>query len=147
MKTNMEFKWDLPRDVPAVVESDHGNYKPFVENYRVLVKADGVLSKEDLPEEYLKGYPRVYKNGEVILFMDKTSSNCELFEESNFITYKIKVCEAEVPAFKEAIHITDMEDMMDIAYCAGKRLSEINRKIREKEEAEIRELEITTYRI
>jgi hypothetical protein len=106
-----------------------------------------VLSKEDLPEEYLKGYPRVYRNGEVILFMDKTTSNCDLFEESDFITYKIKVCESEIPAFKEAIHITDMEDMMNIAYCAGKRLSEINRRIREKEAADIRELEITTYRI
>jgi hypothetical protein len=143
----MEFKWDLPRDVPAVVESEHGNYKPFVENYRVLIKADGVLSKEDLPEEYLTGYPRVYKSGEVILFMDKQAWNCDLFEESNFITYKIKVCESEIPAFDEAISVSDMERMMDIAYIAGKRLSGINKKIREKKEKELRELEILTYRI
>ena len=145
--TNMEFKWDLPRDVPAVVESEYGNYKPFVENYRVLIKADGVLSKDDLPEEYLRGYPLVYRNGEVILFMNKWNSNCDLFEESNFITYKIKVCKSEIPAFKEAIHITDMEDMMDIARRAGKRLSEINKELREKYDAAIKELEITTYRI
>jgi len=134
----MEFKWDLPRDVPAVIESEHGNYKPFVENYRVLIKADGVLSKEDLPEEYLTGYPRVYKSGEVILFMDKQTYNCDLFEESNFVTYKIKVCESEIPAFNEAISISDMERMMDIAYLAGKRLSGINKKIQEKEEKELR---------
>jgi hypothetical protein len=143
----MEFKWDLPRDVPAVVESEHGNYKPFVENYRVLIKADGVLFKKDLPEEYLRGYPRVYRDGKVILFMNKTSHNCELFEESNFVTYKIKVCESEIPAFNEAISVTDMEDMMNIAYDAGKRLSKISKKIREDEEQETRNLEIMTYRI
>jgi len=145
--TDMEFKWDLPRDVPAVVEYEHGNYKPFVENYRVLIGAEGVLPKNHLPEEYFKGYPRVYKSGEVILFMDKASFNCDLFEESNFITYKIKVCKSEVPAFEEAISIRDVEEMMNIAYRAGKRLSEINRKIREKEAAFKRESEITTYRI
>ncbi|MCK9458736.1 MAG: hypothetical protein M0R80_03790 [Proteobacteria bacterium] len=145
--TNMEFKWDLPRDVPEKVVYECGDYKPFVENYRVLIKADGVLPKEHLPEEYLRGYPRVYKSGEVILFMDKSSYNCDLFEESNFVTYKIKVCKEDVPAFNEAISISDMEDMMNIAYKAGKRLSEINRRFREKEAANIRELEITTYRI
>jgi len=145
--TNMEFKWDLPRDVPAVVESDYGNYKPFVENYRVLIKADGVLSKKDLPKEYLSGYPRVYKDGKIILFMDKTSFNCDLFEETHFITYKIKVCESEVPLFAEAVNISEMESMMEIASQAGKRLSNINRLAREKEKEEIRNLEITTYRI
>jgi hypothetical protein len=145
--TDMEFKWDLPRDVPGVIESEHGNYKPFVENYRVLIKADGVLSKYELPEEYIAGYPRVYKSEEVILFMDKSNFNCDLFEESHCITYKIKVCLEDVSAFNEAISTADMERMMNIAYRAGKRLSEINRKIREKEEADMRELEITTYRI
>jgi hypothetical protein len=145
--TNMEFKWDLPRDVPEKVISECGDYKPFLENYRVLIKADGVLSKYDLPEEYLTGYPRVYRNGKVILFMDKSNFNCDLFEESHCITYKIKVCEAEVPAFEEAIHIGDMEDMMDIATLAGKRLYEINKRIAAEEERELRESEIMTYRI
>jgi len=143
----MEFKWDLPRDVPAVIESEHGNYKPFVENYRVLIGAEGVLPKNYLPEEYLQGYPRVYKSGEVILFMDKQTYNCDLFEESNFITYKIKVCKSEIPAFEEAISISDMERMMNIAHRAGKKLSEINRSFREKEAMFKRESEITTYRI
>jgi hypothetical protein len=144
---NMEFKWDLPRDVPEKVISECGDYKPFVENYRVLIKADGVLSKDELPTGYLTGYPRVYKSGEIILFMNKSNFNCNLFEETGFITYKIKVCESEVPAFSEAIPIQDMENMMGIAAASGKRLFEINKRIAVEGEKELRELDIMTYRI
>jgi hypothetical protein len=134
----MEFKWDISRDVTE--------YDPILENHRVLIKADGVLTRCELPFEYLEGYPKIFKENGILYIMDKQTYSCEVFTETNYVTYHLKVCEG-VPTFEKSISITDMENIMDIVAIAGNRLHKINRKLKEKEEAFEREVDILTYRI
>jgi len=135
---NMEFKWDIPRDV---IECD-----PILDNHRVLIKADGVLTRCELPDEYLEGYPKVFKENGILYIMDKQTYSCESFTETNYVTYHLKVCEG-IPTFEKSISAVDMDNIMDLVAIAGNRLHKINKKLEKEYKAFEREADILTYRI